>query len=70
MTTDDRDLILRVEAKVDRIIDRYDVHDRMLTDHEARLRQTERWKNALPVSTLLFMATTVLAVVALFMRAG
>lgn len=40
----------------------------MLNDHEHRMRPIERWKNALPVATILFMATTVLAVVALFVR--
>jgi hypothetical protein len=40
----------------------------LATDHESRIRAGERWKNALPVATLLFMATTTLGVIALFLR--
>lgn len=40
----------------------------VLTDHEERLRPVERWKSALPVSTLMFMATTAVALVGLFLR--
>lgn len=32
-------------------------------DHEVRLRSVERWKNALPVATLLFIATSIMGLI-------
>jgi hypothetical protein len=37
-------------------------------DHEQRLRKVEAWRQALPVSTLIFLGTTAIALVALFLR--
>lgn len=37
-------------------------------DKETRLRSVENWKNALPLTTLLFIGTTALAVVGLFVK--
>ncbi len=75
MNEGDRDLILRVESKVDRLIDRFDTEKQLRIDaakaskeisddHELRLRSVERWKLSIPVSVLLAAATIVGGVLA------
>ena len=62
-------LEVRLEARVVKqaIEGKNGINDR-LDDHELRLRPVERWKNAVPVGTLLLMATTTIALIALFMK--
>lgn len=59
MTQEDRDLILRVEAKLDRVIDRLDRIEDGMKDHESRIRSTERWKYSIPLGVIAGLAMIV-----------
>lgn len=63
MNENDRDLILRLEAKIDRLTDKVDVINAKVDDHETRMRSVERWKLSIPISVLLAIATVIGAAV-------
>lgn len=55
-------------STVDRLVTKVDVQGERTRDHEDRLRSVERWKAALPVSTLVTMATLAIGLFALVTR--
>lgn len=68
-----------LDAQVSRLSDKLDaaaaalrlqdkINSDTAKDHEIRLRSVERWKNALPVSTIITMATLAIGVFALLTR--
>lgn len=57
-----------VGAKVDVVSTKVDASNASITDHETRLRKVEAWRQALPVSTLIFLGTTAIALVGLFIK--
>lgn len=62
MTQEDRDLILRVEAKVDRLLERQQRTDERVADHEARIRSNERWKYSVPFGVITAIGLVVGAI--------
>ena len=62
MTQNDRDLILRVESKVERLMDKVDSVRETQSDHERRLRSVERWKYSIPIGMVLAIGTIIGAV--------
>lgn len=62
--------VAAVSAKVDILLERDRTRQEFEKDHEARVRLLERWRYALPVSTVLSMGTMAVAAVALFLKLG
>jgi hypothetical protein len=50
------------------LVAKFETIEKRGEDHEQRLRKVEAWRQALPVSTLIFLGTTAIALVALFLR--
>ena len=63
MNEPERNRLDVIEAKVDRLLQFYEDPDfgvrAKLSDHESRIRSTERWKLSIPISALIALATVV-----------
>lgn len=56
--------LARIETKLDTIA------NRLVEDHEERLRSLEKWRYSLPVALLLAVASGAVSAVALIIRLG
>lgn len=56
--------LARIETKLDGIA------ERLVEDHETRLRALERWRYALPVTLMFAVASIAVSIAAVFTRLG
>lgn len=57
MTGQERDRLDVIESKVDTILVKLDYIEAARKDHETRLRIVERWKSAVPLTTMAAVLT-------------
>jgi uncharacterized membrane protein SpoIIM required for sporulation len=57
-----------LSATVSQLSVKFENNAKATEDHEQRMRKLEAWRNALPVSTLIFLGTTAIALVGLFIK--
>lgn len=63
MTSEERDRLGVIEAKIDTILVKMEYAESTAKDHESRLRGLEKWKYAVPASVVTAIALAVAQVV-------